>query len=951
MPLADDIFTSIQSAAECLTGQRCPHVLPWLIARVLAIVAVLAVIGHYVGAFEGTLWLLKRLRLVKRPAAWQPAHLLRRNRFCDSLVAHLAHIATKDGWNDEHFIDLEAEVESPAVPGFFFRRGGLRRVSSLITAVERAREPYVIEGEPGSGKTVALRVLAKHYAERAKNSRDPCAKVPLYVNLRDLPPDPPATVDGEFLKRFVISSVRRGYDDNTAFVEENWDQYAERGLWLFLLDSFDEIPEILRGENGSAAVAKYSAAILELLGGTGCRGVVASRHFNGPVDLPWPKLLIVELSSRRQDALITKLKLSPVKAAIVRRYLAERASYARGQKTMGSNPFLLSLLCAYVKSHEGPLGDDLMLVLRHLITLAKAGKDEPARVSLSARVLIRYAGDVAIAFGFKPVLAREPLVAALGAAGIPEERARNVLGALVRVKILTSDTHEVPRSDERFAFAHRRYQETLLVRRIARDPTSVQAREFLERPVWREFAVTLLQSQLPQVVKRYLDTAAGMLSARAALQTKRPLAPDLGIDPALALGYFEWRDEPAVPLLELLQEGLARRMRVVSPAVGRRMRVVSPALSQAVLAFLGPRWEDGDMHDRINAVRLGGLLPQAILQKYLAYAFAVGTPAAARAASTQAVFLANIPVEMERFIRAQLADAVLSAVERLELWRVEAVAARLPEWLEARYAMRRARLLRALLSPFRWSMLLVVRLLRASRTMSLRRSVDGPEWIVFQSMFVIVPAWVVGQLLDKAIIPLRVGRALFGTYGAFVLVLVLLFCTRALGHVTRLRTVRADIAQLRVPRKLWWLLLFAAPPVAAALPLPKPISFALFAATVFALLMWLGYDAFETARRNIRERGWKRALRTLRRNRLCDAAIVARAHSFDEFSYWLTKDAKLLTSDIEAIRSVSRASLAARSTDLNAADVPWLRGRESGNATFRILDRRLEERLAGALGP
>ncbi|MFW8080303.1 hypothetical protein ACOIFA_32760, partial [Klebsiella pneumoniae] len=82
--------------------------------------------------------------------------------------------------------DLEAEVETEG--GYYasaldkLRRKksfGLRKERSLIRAISSSTERAMqLVGEPGSGKSVALRHLAKQFAIQGKKSNDKKATVP-----------------------------------------------------------------------------------------------------------------------------------------------------------------------------------------------------------------------------------------------------------------------------------------------------------------------------------------------------------------------------------------------------------------------------------------------------------------------------------------------------------------------------------------------------------------------------------------------------------------------------------------------------------------------------------------------------------------------------------------------------------------------------------------------------
>lgn len=172
----------------------------------------------------------------------------RRKQFCAVLDADLAYLAKAENWNDQYFTDLEAEVETEG--GYYAtamdkikrkKSFGLRKERSLIRAITSSTERAMqLVGEPGSGKSVALRHLAKQFAEQGRKSNDKNAIVPLYINLREMEVGNIDEINANSVRDFVLDNIRRGDADTSAFVKENWDDYCDRGLWLFLFDSFDE---------------------------------------------------------------------------------------------------------------------------------------------------------------------------------------------------------------------------------------------------------------------------------------------------------------------------------------------------------------------------------------------------------------------------------------------------------------------------------------------------------------------------------------------------------------------------------------------------------------------------------------------------------------------------------------------------------------------------------------
>lgn len=612
----------------------------------------------------------------------------RRKQFCDVLNSDLAHLAKAENWNDQYFTDLEAEVETEG--GYYpsaldrFRRKksfGLRKERSLIRAIKSSTERAMqLVGEPGSGKSVALRHLAKQLAERGRTSNEKNATVPLYINLREMDITDTGKVNADSVREFVLDNIRRGDADTAAYVKENWDDYCDRGLWLFLFDSFDEIPAVMHSAAGSNIIRHYSQAIRHFLEGMGeCKGILASREFKGPEALPWKKLRILPLSVEKQDELIRNSFLNEQQTDLARQHLASSHS------SIGTTPLFLTLLCRYVRDEQRAPANDHDILLQHIERLARREPEYLQRkYHLTPEQLIAGAERLARLFAENDTMGLAPsldqIASQLPVTDIPGGQIERLISALVDSKIGRADVPNTAQGDRRFAFAHRRYQEALFVRCLTVHPDMLSAEQLLTESCWREYAVTLLQICDTETIKDLLNHACIILHARAVGQVynacrQYPL-PD-------NLAYFDWSSDIAVSVLGLLQDGLAHRP-----------EDVPERLSLAVEEFLKPRWENGDILDRCEVLRLGGLLPENTLVEYLVDAFSHGTEQERFHAFRLTRFTSELPETARNAVLKMLSDQVISARDRAEQLTVEALAARLPSGLGAGFVVARGKKLR-----------------------------------------------------------------------------------------------------------------------------------------------------------------------------------------------------------------------------------------------------------------
>jgi len=471
----------------------------------------------------------------------------KRKQFCAVLDADSAYLAKAENWNDQYFTDLETEggYYASALDKLFKKKSlGLRKERSLICAITTSTERAMqLVGEPGSGKSLALRHLAKQLSEQGKKSNDNSATIPLYINLREMELENNGDINVDTVKEFILDNIRRGDADTSAFVRDNWDDYTARGLWLFLFDSFDEIPAVLHAEAGSSIIKIYSKALRQFLEGMGeCKGILASREFKGPEALPWNKLRILPLTDAKQDELIHNSFLSTENMGIVRRHLANSHS------SIGATPLFLTLLCRYVRDENTSPNNDYDNLFKHIDRLAHRAPEyfhrkynlKPDEILIGAERLARlFAEDDDISLA--PTL--DQIKDKLQIEDIPGGSIEKLVSSLVDAKIGRADVPNAFPGERRFAFAHRRYQEALFVRYLTTHPEHISLKDLLTDIRWREYTVTLLQTREYDEFSDLLSQASLILSQCAKKDSYQsyqqpPLPPNLG--------YYDWADEIAV---------------------------------------------------------------------------------------------------------------------------------------------------------------------------------------------------------------------------------------------------------------------------------------------------------------------------------------------------------------------------------------------------------------------
>lgn len=671
---------------------EAPSVTKFVIYGILAIFVISLLLTSIRFTLEHLASIVENLKKIGLPLAnsqEQKMAVRRRQQFCNVLRSDLDAIAKAENWNDQWFTDLEAEVDAEG--GYYAntlarylgrRSNGIRRAPSLIQAIQSSTERcMLLVGDPGSGKSVALRHLGRTLAEAGSRSKATHTQVPLYVNLKELPTCELDDLNPDFIETFVKDHIRRGDADTAAYVRDQWDLYKRQGLWFFLFDSFDEIPAVLHAPNGSKIIELYSQALRKFMDGMGeCRSVLASREYKGPEALPWQKLRILALNQMRQDELIDNTFLTHQSKQLVRQHLATTGGGIFG------NPLFLSLLCRYVGDTKKMPSNDYDLLLRHIERLALRDPDFIfKRYQLTAVQLLEGATILAVLFAEVPELSLAPKHDEIQHALIARQQPlpidlESLLAALVDIKIGRSDVKEARAGDRRFTFSHRRYQETLFVQYLANHPDHISAESLLFEERWREFAVTLIQSQPSNVVKRISDEAVRQINAF--VNTGINLPKELSAD----LHYFEWSNQPITYLLQLLNEGFAQRR-----------ELVPDSLRAAILKQLIPRWETGDIYDKLMVIRIGCLLPTDKYQELLTSAINSKMEIFLQASFSNGQFLTEFPAWMEEWIRKRFSDEIILAENKILLRKLDAFGNRLPPTLGAGVIFNRCQTLRSLI--------------------------------------------------------------------------------------------------------------------------------------------------------------------------------------------------------------------------------------------------------------
>ncbi|MCY0987928.1 NACHT domain-containing protein [Nannocystis sp. ILAH1] len=517
-----------------------------------------------------------------------------------------------------HYTELEAEVEAEGdyvarkwsvrdrVPG-----NQLRVEPSLTAAIERSRERFILlEGDPGSGKTVSLRKVEKNFATQIRQDPHCPLPLPLYVNLKYISPG-----DGQALDK-LRTCILRALHSDPAVASARFSDGCRHGGWLLLLDSFDEIPDVLSAIEADSAVQSYVSAIqdfctdINLVAATNCRVLVASRSYRGPRVVNWSRFHLRPLTEDRRRVFLANCGLDTEQ---VRRLSEDLVTAPPG---WAHNPLTLSMLCELSKAGE-PFPPNVYTLFDKYLNLRFNRDAGRVREIYGGGVdeLRRSAEEIAFVMWAEPSLGQVPSNRAVSAALLKFDRpAVNVDRVLETIQQLELALSEDQADGAHTHFRHRRLQEYFATRVIVREPELLSPDLLLFDGRWREACVVLLQHS---PVERLTGVLAAAERFVLACHAEMGFAAE---DFAVASPIEEARERttgflksapPPRPLvwpknlyhvMDLLQCGYACR------------RDLPQTLQQSATSLLVQAYRAGIRMDKVYVLELAGVLPPGHLE-------------------------------------------------------------------------------------------------------------------------------------------------------------------------------------------------------------------------------------------------------------------------------------------------------------------------------------------------
>lgn len=368
----------------------------------------------------------------------------------------LGAIDRMTNWSNRDFVPLDAEVEVHSLVK------NKRSVGDLLTTLreDKTDQPILILGEPGSGKSVALRRLCRELIKETPKTK----RLPLYINLRNWTStvawseeNPPTTAE---LRDYVHAYVHREADDLFAdrFLKAHFDEMLQRGIIFFIFDSFDEIPAVMDQPENSWVIGALSDVIGKFLRGAhASRGIVASRYFKRPTD-QLEAGAIYRIKPFDDARIWTVLERVGVRTAPQIREVFQKRSDLIAAAT---NPLIANLLAMFVREHGGEWPSSKLILFNDYILRQLSDPSVVSRMTssnltqescIATTIVVASAMTESDTYGLEipmDILTRQfPDLPVMGTLHILK---------FARLGRLNAD------SVSHFSFAHRRFQEFFVV--------------------------------------------------------------------------------------------------------------------------------------------------------------------------------------------------------------------------------------------------------------------------------------------------------------------------------------------------------------------------------------------------------------------------------------------------------------------------------------------------------
>lgn len=382
--------------------------------------------------------------------------------FCNFLTIEINKFDMEANWSDAHFTPLEAEVE------IYSSRGRTKKIANLLKAIRKDNRSkvFLILGDPGSGKSVALRKLCRDLIGEVVKTK----KIPIYLNLKEWQTDQawseekPPTINDFY--EFCLSFLKGKDIFADEFVDRYFKRLYENGHLFFIIDSFDEIPAVLDVDESSWLIDKLSEILFAFLGGAhDSRGILSSRYYRKPSS-KFNATTILNIRPFSDYRIYEALnKYVALEKGLINSIFKERVELL----PIASNPFTIGLIYSYLKDNYNLMpATQAELYASYINSRLETCKERYIQLGLTKDEIIEVTIEVAAYMFDSSNKGLEIPMSEL------QQKFRQIsIQEIIDILIYARIGRLGQGSIKRFSFVHRRFNEYFLVQKYLDNPNLI----------------------------------------------------------------------------------------------------------------------------------------------------------------------------------------------------------------------------------------------------------------------------------------------------------------------------------------------------------------------------------------------------------------------------------------------------------------------------------------------
>lgn len=392
----------------------------------------------------------------------------------DALADDMRSINKQTNWSGSFFTDLDAEVYIKT------HSERTKKVSNLLKALKRkSGRAFLVLGEPGSGKSVALRKLSVDLLKEVNVVN----KIPLYINLKEWnntnwSEASPPTEDE--LYDFVKDNVARRDRAISIFVDQYFDRLYEKRKLFFIFDSFDEIPQVMNVDDDSMLIDQLSNVLYKFIKDINNQtaGIVASRKFRKPTN-SFEASSEIGIRPFNEKQVITSIKKMSANASeLINDIFTKRVDLYQTAK----NPFMASMIAKYIEIHNKLPNNQLEMFSVFIDDALITSHRKLNELSLSKEELISHSKNIAVKmfsdYGLEAPVSKLKL-------DFPSINIDAVIDCLKFARIVRASSID----EGRVSFVHRRFCEYFVVIDILEKNAEIPFSDIPRDSQWRDALV------------------------------------------------------------------------------------------------------------------------------------------------------------------------------------------------------------------------------------------------------------------------------------------------------------------------------------------------------------------------------------------------------------------------------------------------------------------------------